>query len=495
MTAFCRKNIFRCAAATLAVALIACQPAVSPTPTDAAPTAPDRSSPPHLGDPKKMTLPEIQTFSLSNGIPVYLMEKHSVPIVQVILQISAGALNDPDAKVGLASFTSSMLDEGAGGRDALELADAIEFLGANLGTGSGRYTSTVSLNVPVAKLGDAMPLMADVVLRPDFPEDDLNKLKARSLTSLLQERDSPNAIARAAYSNVLYGEHPFGRRRDESSINGTGIEDIKTFHLSYYGSNNAAFIIAGDIDAAAAKTHLENHFSGWGKSSEPTVEIEEVPQVVGRTLYLVDKPEAAQSVIILGRMGASRYSDDYFPITVMNTVLGGSFTSRLNYNLRETHGYAYGAGSRFSMGKHKGPFTASASVQTDATDKAVAEFMKELNAIGEEITETEIVRARNYVALGYPGRFETIGDYASQIAMLVHFGLPLTTFNDYTDGVMNVTASQALGTARRYIDIENLVIVVVGDREKVETGIRNLGLGELTVWTIEDVLGPPPAIQ
>ena len=194
-------------------------------------------------------------------------------------------------------------------------------------------------------------------------------------------------------------------------------------------------------------------------------------------------------------MGVSRYSEDFYPITVMNTVLGGSFTSRLNYNLRETHGYAYGAGSRFGMGKHKGPFTASASVQTDATDKAIQEFMKELSGIRDGITEEEIVRARNYVALGYPSRFETIGDYAGQLASLINLNLPFTTFNEYTGGILNVSVDEAVSSARAYIDLDNLAIVIVGDREKVEAGIRQLELGDLTLWSIEDVLGPPPSIQ
>ena len=194
------------------VVLVTCQPPDADVPSSRDAVTPDRSGPPQLVDPKDLVLPEIQSFMLSNGIPVYLMEKHNVPIVQIVLQVKAGDLNDPDDKVGLASFTASMLDEGAEEMDALALADALDFLGANLGTGSQRYGSTVSLNVPVARLGEAMPILADVILRPTFPAEDLNRLKVRSLTSLLQKRDSPNAIARVASGKVLFGDHPFGRR-------------------------------------------------------------------------------------------------------------------------------------------------------------------------------------------------------------------------------------------------------------------------------------------
>ena len=242
------------------------------------------------------------------------------------------------------------------------------------------------------------------------------------------------------------------------------------------------------------KRHLEAHFQNWEEGSSSTIIVPEVSQVENRQLYLIDKPGAAQSVIILGRMGVSRYSEDFYPITVMNTVLGGFFTSRLNDNLREKHGYAYGAGSWFSMGKDKGPFRASASVQTDATDKSIAEFMNELRAIGEGISSDEIHRARNYMALGYPGRFETVGDYAMQLASLVSLDLSFNTFNEYTKRILEVTVDDALRCAKTYIDVDNLAIIVVGDREKVESGIRELGLGNLTVWSIEDVLGPPPSM-
>ena len=490
-----RVKVFQKVILLFIVAIFSCQPVKVEVPPAQTVEAPDRSGPPESSVPKKLILPEIQTFVLSNGIPVYLMEKHSVPIVQIILQVNAGGIHDPEDKIGLASFTASMLDEGAGGKDALQLADAMGFLGGNLSTGSGRYTSTVSLNVPVAKLSEAMVLMADVVLRPEFPESELNRLKVRSLTSLLQERDSPNAIARAAYNKVLYGDHLFGRKTDESNIKLTSILDLKSFHKDHYISNNASFIVAGDIDMATMKEYLENHFGNWVAGDNVSIVIPQVPQVNARTIYLVDKPGSAQSIIIIGRIAVSRYSEDFYPITVMNTVLGGSFTSRLNNNLRETHGYAYGAGSRFSMGKHKGPFTASASVQTDATDKAVGEFMNELNSIRENITEEEIKRAGNYVALGYPSRFETIGDYAIQMASLVSMELPLTTFNDYTDGILDVSVDEALISVKKYIDTDNLVIVIVGDREKVESGIRDLELGAINLWTINDVLGLPPSME
>jgi len=476
------------------VLLVACQPPAA-VPSSTAGIIPDRSGPPQLGDPKELVLPEIQSFMLSNGIPVYLMEKHNVPIIQIVLQVKAGDLNDPDDMVGLASFTASMLDEGVEEMDALALADALDFLGANLSTGSQRYASTVSLNVPAAKLGEAMPILADVVLRPSFPAEDLNRLKARSLTSLLQERDSPNAIARVASGKVLFGNHPFGRRTEESDIKSTGVQDLMDFHSKHYVANNASFIVAGDIDIPSLKSHLEPHFQNWEKGSSSTINVPELSQVEDRQLYLIDKPGAAQSVIILGRIGVSRYSEDFYPITVMNTVLGGSFTSRLNYNLREKHGYAYGAGSWFSMGKDKGPFGASASVQTDATDKSLVEFMNELRAISEGISSEEINRAKNYVALGYPGRFETVGDYANQVASLVRLDLPFNTFNEYTKRILEVTVENALRCAKTYIDVDNLAIIVVGDREKVENGIRELGLGPLTVWSIEDVLGPPPSMQ
>ncbi|MGH7491370.1 MAG: M16 family metallopeptidase [bacterium] len=459
---------------------------------------PDRSKPPELGPPPNLKVPPIQHLKLSNGLPVVLVEKNQVPLVDVILQINAGSGMDPADKTGLASVTLAMLDEGAGTRNALQIADEIDYLGATLSTGAGYHNSSVALHVPVARLEDALTVMADVALRPTFPTDELERQRKQRLTALAQAHDNPQTIAAVLSNRVLYGEqHPYGQQNGgvEASLRGFSAQDCKDFYAKYFHSNNAALIIAGDVTAKTILPKLESAFGKWKAGKAPSVTWPEVRQVADRQILLVDKPGAAQSVIRIGRIGTTRLTEDYYAITVLNTILGGSFTSRLNYNLRETHGYSYGAGSSFVLRPQPGPFIASASVQTDVTDKALTEFIKELNGILGEITDEELTRAKNYEALGYPANFQTTGQIAGALVELVTYGLPDTYFNDYVKNILAVTKEQVQAAAKKYIDPDKISIVVVGDRAKIEAGVRALNLGEVKVMTIEEVLGKAPKVE
>jgi predicted Zn-dependent peptidase len=240
---------------------------------------------------------------------------------------------------------------------------------------------------------------------------------------------------------------------------------------------------------------LEKVFGRWKARPVRVPEGAAAPQVKGREIVLVDKPGAAQTEIRIGRIGAARLTPDYFPLIVLNTVLGGSFTSRLNTNLREQHGYSYGAGSRFDLRPLPGSFLASAAVQTAVTDSALAEFMNELRGIREPVPADELERSRNYVALGYPGDFQTVGQLAAQLGELVIYGLPDDTFNTYIGRILAVSQRDVQNVARKYIDPENLAIILVGDRKQIEAGVTGLNLGPIRHLTIEDVLGKPPVIS
>jgi len=460
--------------------------------------APDRTKPPELGAPPALKVPPIQHHKLSNGIPVTLIEKHQVPLVDIALQIQVGTAMDPADKVGLASLTLAMLDEGAGARTALQIADEIDFLGASLSTSAGYHTSAISLHTLLTRLDGALAIMSDVALRPAFPAEELERQRKQRLTALAQAHDNPNAIAAVLFNRTLFGEqHPYGQRTGgvEKTLRAFTVQDLKNFHTTHFVANHARLIVVGEVTAKSVLPKLEAAFGKWkaGKISTPTWP--EAKQVADRQIYLVDKPGAAQSVIRIGRLGVPRLTEDYYAITVMNTILGGSFTSRLNQNLREQHGYAYGANSSFSFNHLPGPFMAGASVQTDATDKALGEFMKELQGMRGEISDEEIQRAKNYEALSYPSSFQTAGEIASQLAELVTYGLPDTYFNDYVTNILAVTKEQALAAAKKYVDPEKLAIVVVGDREKIETGLRALNLGQVHLLTIEEVLGKAPVLE
>jgi predicted Zn-dependent peptidase len=459
--------------------------------------APDRSRPPELGAPPRLDLPDIQRFTLGNGLSVFLMESHRVPLVQAVLVVEAGAVNEPAGSEGLASMTAAMLDEGAGSRNALEIADAIDFLGATLATNAGQHTTVVSLHTPLSKLPEALPIMADVALRPTFPAEELERQRAERLTTLLQWRDEPRAIASVVFAHTLYGDqHPYGKPTlgNVSSLESMSAEDLRAHHAAHSRPGNASLIIVGDVDRAALDALLSGTFGEWRGAEAPVAQLPDAQQVAAREITIVDKPGAAQSEIRLGRIGVERLTDDYHELVVMNTILGGSFTSRLNQVLREERGYSYGAFSGFDFRPRPGPFVAQAAVQTAVTDSALAVFMREIGGILERVPEDELQRAKNYVALGFPGNFETVGSTAGMMSEIAQYDLPLDTFDTFIDDVMAVTADDVQRVAQRYLDPERIAIIVVGDRSVIEAGIRALDLGTVHVATIEDVLGPPPEL-
>jgi zinc protease len=455
----------------------------------------DRTKPPQLPAPKALTVPPIQQFNLSNGLKVVLMEKHEVPLIQLNVIIKVGSVNDPADKIGLTNLTLDLIDEGAAGKTSLELADAIDFLGAKIQTVAGTHTSGVYLHTPLSKFDESLKLMSDIVLHPDFPGIELDRKKKDRLTSLMQMHDQPTAIASAAFNSILFGrEHPYGRMTNETTIKGFAVNDLKNIYKKYFVANNSYIVVVGDIKAGELKSKLESAFGKWQTGDVKEEKIPAPLQVSKRVVYLVDKPGAAQSVINIGRIGAVRLTPDYNPLIVMNTLLGGSFTSRLNNNLREVHGYTYGASSRFMFRPVPGSFVAASSVQTEVTDKALTEFFKELNAIREPISAEEISRGKNLVALSYPGNFQTVADIASQIEEIINYNLSPDYFNKYVTSIFNVKGEEVGSVAKKYVVPDQMIVIVVGDKAKVEEGIKALNLGEIKNLSIEDVLGKVPAL-
>lgn len=454
--------------------------------------APDRSKPPAIGPAPSLKLPAIQKQQLSNGLGVWIVEHHEVPLAQINLIVRSGSAADPIGKYGVGSLTAAMLDEGAGSRSSLELADALEFLGANLSTTSSFDYSAVRMSVPVSKLGDALPLMADVAMRPAFPAADLDRLRKERLTSLLQARDNPAALIQIAFPRVVFGPtHRYGTSANglPPAIEAFTIADLQAFYHAHYRPDNATLLIVGDVTPATVMPMLEKQFGAWkSEGLAPLVaEVPMAPQLKSRQIFIVDKPEAAQSQIRIGWVGVPRSTPDYAALEVLNTILGGSFTSRLNQNLREKNGYSYGASSAFDMRLSAGPFLAAAGVQTDKTGPAVAEFFNELDAIVRPIPGDELAKAKNYVALSFPGEFETTGDLARKLEELVVYNLPEDTFANFVSSVTKVTAADLQQLAARYIQPDKMAVVVVGDRKTIEGPIRQLNLGPINFITIDDL--------
>src|SRR5687768_968846 len=346
--------------ATLGLLGVACAQAPTPEPVPVPVTPPiavvdtprtpafDRTKPPTLGALGQLTLPPVVRRQLDNGLEILVVEHHEIPLVDMILVVKTGGEGDPANKPGVATLTSSMLDEGAGRRTSLDIADQEAFLGVQIGTGSGWDQSTVSLHAPVAVLDSAMALFADIALRPTFPASDLERLRKERLTELLQIKDRAPQIADRAYASILYGErHPYGRplTGTEASTRAITRADVQRFYQTYYRPHHSTLIVGGDVTADDVEQRVRTLFGGWARANVPTPQFTEPPAGLATAIYLIDKPGAPQSSVRIGSVGVPRSTDDYFAIQVMNTILGGAFTSRLMTNLRETHGYTYGASS------------------------------------------------------------------------------------------------------------------------------------------------------
>lgn len=454
----------------------------------------DRSKAPELGEIRPLQLPEIQEAQLSNGLKIVYMPKREVPLVQLRMVFTGGRSVDPDGKTGLASLTSDMMTEGAGDRNALDLAEEIDFLGINIQSYASSEYSSVNLLTPVSRMDEALSVYSDVILRPSFDEEELERKRQQLLVGLTQAYDNPNLIASLAFNKLVYGEdHPLSKYSGEQEIKSFSSDDLKSFHETYFKPANGILFVVGDIDLDLAVSKLESAFGSWTGGNKAALPDMKSVKPKKTTVYLIDKPESAQSVINIGHSGPERLTKDYYDITVMNTILGGSFTSRLNSNLREDKGYSYGAYSFFNYGTHTGWFKAGAAVQSDATDKSLVEFMKELKGISK-ISEDDMNRARNYVALGYPNDFSSVESIAGNLVEAYFYGLPGDYFNTYVNEILGVKRKSALKAAKKYIDTNKMVIVVVGDASKVKAGIDALKLGEVVVMQREDILGPKPEL-
>ena len=451
----------------------------------------DRSKPPQLGPPPRVSLPPIITRQLPNGLKLMIVEQHELPLADFVLLVGSGSTSDPSAKTGVANLTATMLREGTTTRKSLEIADQIAFLGINLSPTSSWESSTLSLHTPTAQLDSALALFADVALHPSFPDSDFERIRKTRLTELLQLRDQGPAIANIAFPAIVYGNaHPYGAPAigTETSVKSLTTADLRSYYQANYAPNNATMIIVGDVTPAQIEQKIGSLFGNWQRRDVPQLNYGEPPKAVTTTIYLIDKPGAAQSSFRIGAVGVPRSTKDYFALTVMNTILGGSFTSRLNQNLRESRGYTYGAGSRFDMRREAGPFLASAEIVTAKSDSALLEFMKELNGIRQSVPADELSRAKRYLQLQLPGNFETTQQIAAALVPVAQYNLPLDYYNNYVQSVEAITQADVSRVAQQYIHPGSLAIVIVGDRKTIEQALKSVNVGPIA---IRDISGQP----
>ncbi|HEV7889108.1 MAG TPA: pitrilysin family protein [Pyrinomonadaceae bacterium] len=458
----------------------------------------DRSLLPKEKPDPKLTLPAVQRRKLSNGLDVLVVEHHEVPVVAMNLVMKMGAAGDPADKAGLASLSADMLDEGTATRSSLDISDQLARIGSSLNVNAGWDSTTASMRTLTRHLDSALEIYSDVITNPAFPEKELERLRLQRLTALRQQKDSPEAVAGLVFQTVLYGRnHPYGHplTGDETSLAGLTGADVRSFYETYYRPNNSALIVVGDVKPDALVAKLEKAFAGWKSGHVPAVDVSAAPVERDHTaIYLVDRPGSVQSVIQIGQVGVPRSSPDYFPLFVMNRILGGASSARINLNLREDKGYTYGAQSAFSFRRGAGPFTAAAPVQGFSTKESVTEFMKEIRGIRGEIpvTPQELEGAKQSIVRGFPRGFETPDQIAGNLELIVTYDLPDTYFNSYIERVQAVTLEDISRVANRYLQPDRMAVVIVGDRRAIEQPLRTLDeIGERI--NVVDSEGKPAA--
>ncbi|HSS19909.1 MAG TPA: pitrilysin family protein [Pyrinomonadaceae bacterium] len=428
-----------------------------------------------------LKLPKIQRRKLSNGLEVLIVERHQLPVVNMNLVVRSGGASDPGDRAGLASLTADLLDEGTKKHSALELSNAFAAIGSRLITGAGWDSSGANVLTLTRHLDSALDLYAETITQPAFDAGEFTRVRDRRVNGLQQQRDNANAIAGVVYASLLYGhDHPYGHPLvgNEASLNALTVQDVQRFYETYYRPNNAALVVTGDVNPDQLIPKLERAFADWkaGNTPPPAANVSAPAPRDHSIIYLVDRPGAAQSLIQIGQVGVARSTADYFPLVVLNSVLGGAFVSRVNLNLREDKGYTYGARTSFDYRAGPGPFTASAGVQTAVTKGSVVEFLKELNGIRGDrpVTEKELSYFKESLIRGYPRGFETNEQIANRLSDVVLYGLPDDYFDNYIAHIRSVTLSDVTRAANRYIDPSRMAILIVGDRKVIESDLRSL---------------------
>jgi len=446
----------------------------------------DREHLPEPGEPPEVSFPELQQTELSNGMKIILAERHFLPIVTFNLLIDAGYASDQFSLPGTAKLAMEMLDEGTKNRSSLQISQELDMLGAELHCGSNLDTSSVALSALKKNLHASLDIFADIILNPIFPEDDFNRLKKIQLSEIQREKVTPVQMALRVFPKLLYGSnHAYGNpltgSGTEASVSQISTEHLTTFHKTWFKPNHSTLVVVGDINLKEVRQILENLFKDWKQGDVPAKNIQPVTLPENSSVFILDRPGALQSIIFAGHIAPPKANPEEIAIEAVNNILGGTFTSRVNMNLREDKHWAYGAFTFLVNARGQRPFIAYAPVQTDKTREAMVEMARELKEIigSKPITPEELEKVRKKQVLELPGSWETMSAIASSIAEIVQYQLPMDYFTQYPKRVKSLNVEQVEAAAKHVLHPEKLVWVVVGDREKIEGGVRELGFSQI----------------
>jgi zinc protease len=435
---------------------------------------------------EEIKLPPMESKTLSNGLEVLVIEHHELPVVAFRLVFMTGAAYDPKGQAGLANLTADLLRKGTKSRSATEISEAIDFVGGSLSTGADRDATFVTCKVLKKYFDTGLELLADVVLNPTFAEEEIDRLKSQTVSSLIQQKDDPNVVVRWEFDRQLFGEHPFANPLSGTvkSLESLNQDDIARFHERFYRPNNAILCVVGDVKSKDVFKKVSRRFSGWKKGGFPKASFPSPPPVSGYRILLVDKPDLTQSNIKFGHLGVDRSNPDYFPLVLMNYILGGSFVSRLVNVVRVEKGLTYGIWSWFEMNKQPGAFAVTTFTRNDSALKAIEASVQELRRIREEgVTEEELKEAKSFYRGYFPLRFETPEQIATRILETKIYGLGKNYLRDYRKNMDKVTMEEVNRVARKYVGPDNLVFVVVSKAEEVRSDLEKLGPVEVVPYT------------
>lgn len=430
--------------------------------------------------PREFNLPTPNEIVLANGLKLVIVEDRRLPIVSFRLLFKTGAATEPRELPGLLSMLTTMLNEGTLTRTSRQIAAEVERLGASLSASAGADSTVVAASALAEYQSEILELMADVVLNPTFPENELHVQRDNAKQSLLAQRAQPAFLADEQVAKALFGEHPYSVvAPTEAALDAMSSEILQLFHRQMFAPNNAVLIVVGDVDTRGLAASAEKLFGAWQPNEIAKTDFPALPELAEKMIYFVDRPASAQSTIVLANQSAKRDSPDFFEILTMNQVLGAGASSRLFMNLREEKDMTYGAYSSFDMRREAGAFEASAEVRSTLTGDALKEFLYEINRIQTEIVpEQELTNAKNYMTGVFPIRLETQEGLIGQLVAMQTYDLPADYLDTYRANIDRVTAEQVKRAAQKYIAPDNMAIVVVGDQaavlEQIEPYARNI---------------------
>lgn len=447
-------------------------------------TSVNRKILPDLAAPPEIKFPEVQRAKLKNGLNVMLLERHSAPIVNVALAVDAGFASDSAAKAGLATLALDLMDEGTKTRNAFQIVDELDSLGARLNTGSGLDMSFVRLQSTAQNLQKSLGIMADVVLNPSFPNDQFAIRKQSRLAQIGQEKANPNALVQRVLPTIIYGaNHAYGKPASgtEQSVRGISREDLAKWHADWFKPGSSTVVVTGDTTLAKVLPLLEEAFGGWKTGTAPAKNLATVPKTAGKKIYLIDKPDAPQSTIVAAHVSEPSGQAEDLAGEPLFQNFGGMATSRMNRNLRLDKHWSYGTSGGLRNSRGQRVFTVVAPVQTDKTKESMTEVVKEIRDVAgaRPVTGEEFQSIMRNMTSRLPGRFETLGSLEGAAIDLINYNLPNDYWSKYGSNMRDLTEAQLADAARKFVRPDEIIWIVIGDLNKVEKGIRELGFGEV----------------